>query len=199
MKQTAIFGGTFNPPHNGHVAMVKGILALDDIESVLVMPSKAPPHKSGSIASVEDRVQMCRLAFGDISGARLCLDELSLGGKSYTVNTLEHFRKKGVNRPILVIGGDSLVNFHKWYRYEDILKMAQLYVYYRADVDDRAVLSAKESLESRGGKIRVIDICPPDISSTEIRKILAEKKNADNLIPKKVADYITTKKLYAEG
>ncbi len=196
MRKTAIFGGTFNPPHNGHMAMVKDILEMENIDRVLVMPAKIPPHKTSHIASAEDRVAMCQLAFGDIAGAELCLDELELPGKSYTVQTLEFLKTKGIVQPIFIIGGDSLRDFHEWHRYTDILKLAEIYAYRRSGVDDGDVLSAKSKLERLGGKITILDICPPDISSTEIREKIASGELADDMIPPKVVDYIKNNKLY---
>lgn len=196
MKQIAIFGGTFNPPHNGHVEMVKQVLNLNGIDRVLVMPSKIPPHKSGNIVSAEDRAAMCQLAFGDIEGAEICLDELKLSGKSYTYNTLKHFAERGVKNPILIIGGDSLITLNKWYKFADILNMAEFYVYYRENISKDSVMTAKKELEKIGGKISIINICPPNISSTEIREKVERNQDVENLVSAKVLEYIKAKKLY---
>ena len=78
IKKTAIFGGTFNPPHLGHRFMVEGVAKLPEIEKVLVMPAKTPPHKSGEIVSPEHRLNMCRIAFEDVEKTEICLEELFL-------------------------------------------------------------------------------------------------------------------------
>ena len=89
MKKTAIFGGTFNPPHIGHRFMLEGIASQPEIEKILIMPAKIPPHKS-DVVSAEHRVNMCKMAFCGIEKCEISLEELNLPGKSYTVNTLHH-------------------------------------------------------------------------------------------------------------
>lgn len=197
-KKTAIFGGTFNPPHIGHSFMLKAIANLPEIETVLVMPAKAPPHKSGEIASPEDRVNMCRLAFEGLPKTEISLDELSLEGKSYTVKTLEYLREKGIKNPVLVIGADSFINFHKWYMFEEILSLCELYVFMRGGVSKDALLSAKENLEKIGAKITLLDILPPEISSTEIRKSIKNGDCSGRLLDRNVLEYIKSHSLYKD-
>jgi len=132
LQKTAIFGGTFNPPHIGHRAMLEGVAALPEIFKILIMPAKTPPHKSGDIVLPEHRVNMCKLAFNGVKKAEICLEELNMEGKNYTVNTLLHLSKKGVDNPVLVIGADSLVNFHKC-RHQfrnSFLQLGSLYTFY---------------------------------------------------------------------
>lgn len=196
MQKTAIFGGTFNPPHIGHRAMLEGISALDEISKILIMPAKTPPHKSGDIISPEHRVNMCRLAFLGVQKAELCLDELDMSGKNYTLNTLLHFKKRGVLNPVLVIGADSLINFHTWYRYEEILPLAELYVYMRDGILDNELLAATEALKAKGAKITLLDICPPAISSSEIRLAFSKGENPDRFLNGLVLEYIKENSLY---
>lgn len=198
MGKIAIFGGTFNPPHMGHKVMLEGISALPEIEKILIMPSKTPPHKSGDILPVEHRVNMCRLAFGNINKAEISLEELSIRGKSYSVKTLNHLKNKGIEFPVFVIGGDSLIDFHKWYRYEEILLLAELYVYKRKGEDTEALLKAKENLEKKGGKITILSIIPPEISSTEIRKKLKLKEEVSHMLEPSVLRYIKEHSLYKD-
>ncbi|MEE1025579.1 MAG: nicotinate (nicotinamide) nucleotide adenylyltransferase [Acutalibacteraceae bacterium] len=194
----AIFGGTFNPPHMGHKVMLEGISALPEIEKILIMPSKTPPHKSGDILPVEHRVNMCRLAFGNINKAEISLEELSIRGKSYSVKTLNHLKSKGIEFPVFVIGGDSLIDFHKWYRYEEILLLAELYVYKRKGEDTEVLLKAKENLEKKGGKITILSIIPPEISSTEIREKLKLKEEVSHMLEPSVLRYIKEHSLYKD-
>ncbi len=196
MQKTAIFGGTFSPPHKGHIAMLRHLSSIEEIEKILIMPSKTPPHKNGKILSAEHRVNMCRLAFSNIKKAELDLSELDFPEKSYTINTLKFLKDKGIKNPILVIGGDSLVDFHKWYRYEEILKMCELLVFKRGRVDDNALLSAKKQLESSGGVVKILDFCPPNISSTEIRNKTLKGEETSEIITPQIAKYIKENGLY---
>ena len=196
MKKTAIFGGTFNPPHIGHRFMLEGIARQSEIEKILIMPAKAPPHKSGVVVSAEHRVNMCKMAFCGIEKCEISLEELNLPGKSYTVNTLHHLNKKGIKNPVLVIGADSLVNFNKWYRYDEILALAELYVYKREGIDVAVLLSAKKELEKQGAKITILDICPPAVSSTDIRAAFGKVENLKSLLEPSVLKYINEHSLY---
>lgn len=196
MQKTAIFGGTFSPPHKGHIAMLRHLSSLKEIEKILIMPSKTPPHKTGKILSAEHRVNMCRLAFSNIKKAELDLSELNFSEKSYTLNTLEFLKEKGIENPILVIGGDSLVDFHKWYKYEEILKMCELMVYKRSSIDDNALLEAKKTLETLGGNIKILDFYPPNISSTEIREKTLKGEDTKEIITPQIANYIKENGLY---
>lgn len=196
MIKTAIFGGTFNPPHNGHVAMLQRLAKNTEIQKILILPSKTPPHKSEDIVSAEHRVNMCRLAFSNTEKAELCLCEFDLPGKSYTSNTLEFLKEKGIDHPIFVIGADSLVDFSKWYKYQEILKKCSLLVYKRYNIEEDAMLSAKLALEKLGGKIKILDFCPPNISSTKIRELLKKGHSVEDLLPNSVTDYIKERGLY---
>lgn len=198
LKKAAVFGGTFNPPHMGHTFMLRGVAERSEIEKVLVMPAKTPPHKSGEILSAEHRVAMCRLAFEGIPKTELSLEELSLEGKSYTVKTLEHLKQKGIINPVWVIGGDSLINFHKWYEFEKILSMAELYVYIRWGISKESLFSAKENLEKLGGKITLLDFEPPEISSTEIRQGIKNGSLNKEFLKPSVLEYITQRSLYKD-
>ena len=198
LKKTAIFGGTFNPPHLGHRFMVEKILSLPEIKKVLVMPAKKPPHKSGEIVSAEHRVNMCQLAFKGMAKTEICLEELFLEGKSYTAKTLEALKNKGIENPVLVIGADSLINFHKWYNFKEILSLAELYVYMRRGCLKENLLSAKENLEKLGAKITLLNVVPPEISSTKIREDI-KKGGCDNqFLTPSVLEYINKYSLYKD-
>lgn len=195
-KKIAIFGGTFNPPHIGHRKMAEMLCECEAFDKIHILPDCKPPHKTGDFAPGEDRLNMCRLAFGDLPKVEISDFELKLGGKSYTVRTLEELKKQGIEYPGFVIGADSLVNFQKWYRYEDVLKLAELIVYKRGGLSDEKMLSAKADLEKKGGKITLLDFCPPDISSTEIRKNIEEGKSVEGLVANEVEEYIKKKGFY---
>ncbi|MBQ3088645.1 MAG: nicotinate (nicotinamide) nucleotide adenylyltransferase [Clostridia bacterium] len=196
IKKTAIFGGTFNPPHIGHRAMLEYIAARPEIFKILIMPAKTPPHKAFDTLSVEHRVNMCRLAFEGVKKSEICLEELSIKGKSYTVNTLKSLRQKGIQNPALVIGADSLVNFHKWYNYVDILYLAELYVFGRDGISNEQIIAAKQNLENLGAKITLLDICPPTISSSNIRAAFLNNENISEFLNPLVLKYIKEHSLY---
>ena len=195
-SKIAIFGGTFNPPHLGHREMLVYLSKAKRFKKILVMPAKIPPHKTGFFASPEDRLLMCKGAFSDIEGVEVSDFELNLSGKSYTALTLEALKEKGIINPTLIIGADSLIDFHKWFCFEDILKKASLCVYYRSGCDERKLLSAKERLEKAGGRITLLDFCPPNISSTVVRELVEKGESISKLVSPHTNDFILKNKLY---
>ena len=120
MGYTAIFGGTFNPPHIGHYEMLSALEKCPEIEEIWLMPDRIPPHKvCDFLADDSDRIEMCRIIAKDFKKARLCLAEFEREGKSYTYDTVTEFLKKYPDKKFtFVCGGDMLISFDKWYRYK---------------------------------------------------------------------------------
>lgn len=197
-KSVAIFGGTFNPPHIGHIFIAEKLREIGLFDEVLVMPGKVPPHKSGEIASEKHRFNMCKLSFGGIKGITVSDFEFKLAGKSYTVRTLEELKNRGIINPYLIIGADSLINFHKWFRFEEILKLARIVVYDRAGIEKKELEFAKKNLENSGGRITFLDLCPPNVSSTEIRKLISSGKSAEGLLNTETYKYIIENNIYSK-
>ena len=128
----AVFGGSFDPVHNGHVNLVKqiygsGFVSLDEI---IIMPARVSPFKQNSARKPADgrqRYEMCRLAFEEMSYVRVSDYEISLPEVSYTVNTLRHLRELYPDDELFfIMGSDMLLSFEKWYRYEEILSLCIL-------------------------------------------------------------------------
>lgn len=160
-----IFGGTFNPPHNTHVNIVKCAKEQLKLDKVIVVPCGDPPHKFCGVDSAI-RMEMAQLAFGKI--ADVSDYELSKSGKSYTIETLAHFREQYAGAEFyLIIGADSLKNFGKWHRPKEIARMASLVV------ADRGRKSTPASLIRASDKyntdVLLLRLPPDNVSSTEIR------------------------------
>ncbi|MBR3593805.1 MAG: nicotinate (nicotinamide) nucleotide adenylyltransferase [Clostridia bacterium] len=190
-RVVAVFGGTFNPIHNGHVEMAKKALALPQVEKLVVIPTYRPPHKDAQmLATGEDRLNMCRIALIGIGDVEFSDIELARGGLSYTYDTLCELGKLYGKRAALMCGGDMITTFSGWYRYIDILKMADIIAFRRIGVDNAQFDASVEKLRSEGGNITVIEADIADISSTEVRAGEWDK------IPSKVLDYIKEKGLY---
>ncbi len=186
-----LFGGTFNPVHNGHVNLVKNFKAELKLDKVFVIPTAEPPHKqSKSLASGEDRMEMCRLAFSDV--AEVSDIEIARGGRSYTVETLEELKKLYKNDELyFLVGSDMLLSFRRWYRWEDILSMCTLCAMDR-DNEETCLEADKELFE----KIIFCDFPKTVISSSEIRKMMSSGKDVSEFIPREVEKYIKEKGLY---
>ena len=195
---TAIFGGSFDPVHNGHVRLAENILsAVTDIEKLVIMPTLISPFKQdGAHASGSDRLNMCRLAFEDIPCAEVSGYEISGSGISYTVDTVTHYRSLDPEgRLYLIMGGDSLRSFGKWYRSDDILRMCTIISAARTD-DEIAQLDALSEELSKNGSIIALKAKPFEISSTAIRKKILNNEDISCYLPRKVVKYITDHDLY---
>ena len=185
-----IFGGAFNPIHDEHVNMIKRLLTLDKVESVILLPSANPPHKSCD-TSFSQRVEMIELALEGLERVEICDIESKDDGKHYTCEVLP--KLKDIYQDVaFVIGGDSLEDFHKWKNPQEIIKICPLYVFTRGQSDkfDEAL----EYWRAKGADIKLCDYHPKDISSTLIR-YNAALGEYDDLCPK-VAEYIKSNGLY---
>lgn len=201
MKRIGIFGGTFNPPHLAHKRLALEMLEKAQLDTMLIIPTFVPPHKNAKeLASTDDRLEMCRRTF-----CEECFEvsdiEIRREGKSYTYDTLCQLKEmyKG-SKLFLVVGSDMLLSFHKWYRFDDILKMATLCAISREGEEsaDELLLYARNVLkldESRG-EIIISNTSPVELSSTEIRLKIKEGENVSGLIEEKTLSFIKERSLY---
>ncbi len=186
-----LFGGTFNPVHKGHVNLVKNFKDKLSLDKVLVIPTAVPPHKQAeSLVSSEDRLSMCRLAFGTL--AEVSDVEISRGGRSYTVETLEELKKIYKDDDLyFLVGSDMLLSFKRWYRWGDILTMCTLCATDRDN--EKTCLDADAEFFS---KIIFCDFPKTVVSSSEVREKLVSGKDVSHLVPEEVEKYIREKGLY---
>ena len=198
-----IYGGTFSPVHSGHLLAAREFVRGMELDKLLVIPAAQPPHKEMQMpVSANDRLEMCRLAFGEMENVEISDVEISRGGKSYTVDTVTALREKYPRDELfLLVGTDMILTFDLWYRYEDILSLCDLvYVRRETDSDLNAKISEKISFleKQTGKKIRHIKIDPVEISSSELRQMLLEGEDTEDLIPEKVMDFILKKGIYTK-
>ena len=199
MKNTVIFGGTFNPIHSGHIEIINNVLKLSSTERVIVMPTAVPPHKiSGDLACDADRFEMCKIATEHLKNVEVSDLELIRGGKSYTYETLKSIKKDNKDACLaFVCGGDMIVTFKEWYRFKDILKLAEIIAVRRVGIDNTEFNKAVAELITLGGVINVLKGDITDISSTEIKKNIGNKDYLLKFLPEKVYNYIKENKLYS--
>ena len=195
MTKIAIFGGTFNPLHIGHYEMLSALENDIAIDKILLLPDKIPPHKECDfMADDETRIKMCSLAAEDFSKAELCLIEFEREGKSYTYDTVKLLKQKYKGCELyFVCGGDMLVYFDKWYKYEELMKELSFIVFKRGDTDIAQFDACVKRFSEMGMKIIVKDELISTVSSTEIR---SDFKNAAHFLPTKIYDYLSKKGIY---
>lgn len=198
MKKVGIFGGTFDPPHNGHMLVARAAMEQLGLDEIRIMTGGMPPHKQNDgMTPAEIRHTMVRLAAEGEPGFRADGYEVHKKNYTYTAKTLEELLAENPDWEIyFVIGEDSLRDFMKWYKPDYIAKHCILCVYPRSrgDALDRLIAERRAEL---GADIRRIDSPLFGVSSTEIRKRLKAGKSVRYLVPDAVNDYIKEKGLYS--
>lgn len=187
-KRVGIFGGSFDPVHQGHIHIVSSFLKSGLLDEVLITLTPDPPHKKKSTqAAYSHRLKMLELAFEENRSVVVSDIEQSLPSPSFTLQTIQHLKKTNQNTLyFLCMGEDSLANFHTWYKYRLILGEVTLIVARRQGYESDDLLP--EILE----KTIFINNTEVEVSSTEIRSGVLKNK----LLPDKIADYIKKNQLY---
>ncbi len=199
MLRVGIYGGTFAPIHNGHVAAAKAFMEQMKLDYLFVIPAHLPPHKQ--IDESDNplyRLKMCELAFEDTDGVVISDVELKRGGRSYTYDTLKELERPDT-RLFLLCGTDMVLTFDQWYRFEDILHMCYpAYVRREEDpvITNRIVAKIGEYYQKYGVMFRRILCDPIELSSTQIRRAVKEGKDISHMVPPKVERFIRRNGLY---
>lgn len=200
MKKIAMFGGTFNPIHMGHLNIAEGFLKGLGLDKIIFVPTSIPPHKSyeGNV-SAYDRFKMCELATENFAKFEVSDIEINRDGPSYTVTSLEKFHNIYPNDEIyLIVGADMFLTLQSWYKADNIFKLAIVCVAPRDDIDIKILCDHAQKLGKLGARTRIVNVPLFNISSTEVRDKARLGKKLDGLVPKNVEEYIYEKKLYME-
>ena len=199
MKKIGIYGGTFNPPHTGHLQAAKQAVEVLDLDMLLMIPDRIAPHKDIPAGSPtpEQRLEMLRIA---LDGEEKILPsdiELRREGVSYTYLTLEALRAQYPEEElILLMGTDMFLSFDAWKEPERICDLATLGVFYRGEKGEKEkILAQKAALEAKGAKVELVENDIINISSTQLRRLLAFHA-ADEFLPAGVGEYIRANGLY---
>lgn len=194
--KTGIFGGAFNPVHNGHVNVAREAISQLKLRKLIIIPTFESPHKNTKLAPFDDRAEMCRLAFSGISDkCEISVSDIErqMGGVSYTINTLRELKRRYPdNQFFLLIGGDMLFSFREWFKYESILKECKVCAVARGGDN----LTDMMEFANEIGRVKVLPANIVDVSSTEIRERIAKSEDIGELVPEKIAGYISEHGLY---
>lgn len=187
-----LLGGSFDPVHNGHVAIAKSFLASQYISTLWILLTPRPPHKTDQVLSdYEDRFKMLQSAFQALDDIKIKDIENRLPRPSYTVQTLRYLiRKYPEKKFYLCLGEDSLRDFKEWKDWEKILDFCELLVA-RRSTDKLANLNS-----AIAEKTHFVDHQQIDISSTEVRQRVAKGKDVSDLVPNQVQQIIEKDNLY---
>lgn len=198
-NRVGIMGGTFNPIHLGHLMTGECAYEQFDLDKVLFMPSKTPPHKTiREHISAEDRASMVKLAIAGNPHFTFSGMELERSGVTYTVDTLRELHQMYQNcEYYFIIGADSLFDFSKWREPEEILKLATVLVASRYGMSKEKLKEQAIKLQQEyGGTIQIVDMPTINISSSEIRSRKKEGKDVRYYVDEKVRIYIEEHELY---
>ena len=200
MERIGIYGGTFNPPHIGHIQAAKQAVSLLGLSKLLLVPAYAPPHKSAlpsNSPTPRQRLEMLRIAVADSPKIEVSDLELIREGISYSVETVAQVRRDYPEAElVLFVGTDMFLSFDTWKNPDEILKNASLGVFYRGEKGERSDIQEKKAeLEARGARVYLVqnDVIP--ISSTQMRRLLAFRC-AGEFLPEGVLDYVREHRLY---
>lgn len=197
----ALFGGTFDPIHCGHIELARAFARRLRLDKVLFMPTFVPPHKlKPNMAQAAHRLRMCELAVEPYPMLEVSDLEISRGGASFTADTLEALHGQYPEAQwYLITGADMFLTLATWWRFEDIASMAVLCAAPRDDKTLAQLQAYAAVLEQAGARCAVEDIPVMDVSSTEIRRRVRAGESLESLVPPAVAAYITRYALYTCG
>lgn len=195
MSAFAVLGGTFNPIHNGHIAMAMAVRRQLDLP-VMLLPLGQAPHKSAHVAEAEHRYNMCCLA---AEGTPLTVSRMEVDrpGYTYTVDTLRALAPLGEVH--YIIGMDTLGELPAWRESDTVLTLARFVVLTRDAMPTPAALAARDALTAKGGRFTFLNWEGSDLSSTRVRKALQEGLDPEEMVPPAVAAYIKEHGLYREA
>ena len=195
-ERIGIFGGTFNPPHIGHIEAAKAFVSGANLDKLIIMPSYIPPHKIyNSSVTCQERLEMCIIAFSDVEKATVSDLEISRGGTSYTYLTLQELSKENCELYFLC-GTDMILSLDTWKNPDIIFSLAKIcYIRRESDKDVTNQIAEKCKLYSKkyNADIISIDAQVIDISSSEIRDGTCD---LSRYLARGVLDYIVEKGLY---
>lgn len=191
-ENIGLFGGSFNPAHNGHISIAESFVRSPLLDKLWVLLTPQPPHKSDRLlADYSDRFEMLKLAFQNHPNIEVSNVENELPRPTYTLKTIEYIKQQYPDKKFyLCLGSDSLQDFHKWYKYRRILDEVDLLVAQRPgeEIDD-VDLHVME-------KTHLVNHDPIDLSSTAIREWIRKGDHPEDWIPESVYKYIKQKNLY---
>ena len=193
-----IYGGSFDPVHKGHVNAAVNFMEELSLDKIIIIPAYQPPHKKGlAMTPSEHRRNMCRLAFGDMENFEVSDIEIQRADEGYMADTVEQLREMYPDDELfLLIGGDMLLSFRRWYEWHRITDEAVLAVAARNWEDDAALEAEAAILRSNGAEVRIVPIDVKEISSTSVRETVRRADDISSMVPEGVDDYIWDHYLY---
>jgi len=201
VARVGLLGGTFNPPHIGHLVCAQEARLSRGLDVVRLVPAAVPPHKEvPEDPGVEVRLELCRLAAQDEPGLEVSDVEARRPGPSFTVDTLRALHAEAPGDELtFIVGGDMAFALPSWREPEAILELASLAVAERESMHRDHILERLAPLRGVNERVAFFDMPRLDISSTELRRRVAERRPIRHLVPAAVADRIASLGLYRDA
>lgn len=209
IRRTGLLGGTFNPVHNGHIALARAAKKFCQLDEVLLLPAAVPPHKEQCTATFSQRSDMLEVALQDVKGISCLPIENLLPKPSFTIDTIQYMQLHSV-APVdfyFIIGADAFLDISNWKKSKEILEIVHCIVFSRTGIKNKNLhrqiksLSCKKKekgwLNTKSGRwIYCSHHSLPSVSSSEIRQRITKGLDIDDLAPPGVCRYIYENSLY---
>jgi nicotinate-nucleotide adenylyltransferase len=194
-----VFGGTFDPIHDGHLAAAKAAMECAHLDRVLFVPSAQPPHRGAALAPAEDRLAMSKLAVQGEPRFELSDVEVRRGGTSYTADTLAELHRSHPDDDLfLILGWDAARLFSTWHRPEEVSELASVVIVGRPGMQS----PMPSDLDAAGldpGRVVLCLVPTPDVSGSGIRRAISAGQSVAGQLPPAVERYIATHSLYGDN
>ena len=205
----ALFGGTFDPVHYGHLRCADEARQKLKLRQLFLLPSGTPVHRVSPAASTTQRLEMLHLAQQEFPSLAIDSREMDRGGPSYMVDTLQELRNEYPHRSLLLLVGQDAANrLHTWHEWEQLFELSNLVILtrpgetfeYRHDleleIENRQVLQVEELTSSEYGRVLQLQVSPVDISATTIQSVMRLGRSPKSMLPALVMEYVVRNRLY---
>ena len=196
MNLVGLFGGTFDPIHNGHVVAANAAADKLNLEKVIFVPAGNPYFKTREgerVTCSEDRLKMVELAVEERLNFDVSDIEIRREGPSFTLDTVRQF-KEVAEQLVVIIGIDALVSLADWYKPGALLEECRILAVTRPGADPKLI--SRIPIAEIEKKIEFLDVDTPNISSTKVRQLVRKGLSLEGIVPQKVIDYINQRQLY---
>ena len=199
IQRLGMFGGSFDPPHITHVALVETAVRQLALDQMRVFPTGQAWHKARTLSPAQDRLAMAQLAFGGLERVAVDDREIRRDGPTWTIDTLRELQLEFPGaRLFLVIGGDQAAALPSWREWREIMRIATVSVAGRPDTTGASAAQdpSTASLPQYSGPFEALQLPPASVSATDIRQRVSAHKGVAHLVPDAVARYIDQHHLY---
>lgn len=195
-----IYGGSFDPVHNGHINAARNFMEELSLDKIIIVPAYCSPFKKGlAVTPSQHRLNMCNIAFGNTEGFEVSDAEILRADEGYMSDTVAQIREQYPDAELfLLLGSDQLLTFQKWHAWSKITDEATVAAAARTWGDDAAMEAAAAVLRSYGAEVIIVPIDVKELSSTDVREAVRRGDDISAMVPPGVAEYIWDNYLYYE-